>query len=209
MRIEVDARGQVCPKPVIMTKKELDNIESGVVTTIVDNEVAKDNVSKLAISYGYSFIIDKGKDNEYYIHITKGGIEEAVGFAKPKVEAEPMVCMPDTYKDLTIAIGSDKMGNGEDKLGKILMKSFIYTVRETTPLPSTMVFYNSGVYLTCEGSELLEDLKALEDEGVEIVSCGTCLDYYNLKDKLQVGEIGNMYSIYEKMRNANNTITLG
>lgn len=200
MRIEVDARGQLCPKPVIMTKKELDNLQSGVVTTIVDNEVAKDNVSKLAASYGYSFIIDKNKDNEYYIHITKGGIGE---------EETPNTCIPDTFKDLTIAIGSDKMGVGGDELGKILIKSFIYTVKETAPWPATIVFFNSGVYLTCEGSQVLEDLKALASEGVEILSCGTCLDYYNIKDKLQVGEIGNMYTIYEKMRNANNTINIG
>ncbi|WP_353097395.1 sulfurtransferase-like selenium metabolism protein YedF [Tissierella praeacuta] len=201
MRKEVDARGQLCPKPVIMTKKELDNLPKGIVTTIVDNEVAKDNVSKLAASYGYSFIIDKGKeDNEYYIHITKGGVGE---------EIDSNICIPDTFKDVTIAIGSDKMGAGEEKLGKILIKSFIYTVKETTPLPATMVFFNSGVYLTCEGSEVLEDLKVLANEGVEMISCGTCLDYYNIKDKLQVGEIGNMYSIYEKMRNANNTINIG
>lgn len=200
MRIEVDARGQLCPKPVIMTKKELDNLTKGIVTTIVDNEVAKDNVSKLAASYGYSFIIDKGKENEYYIHITKGGVGE---------ELNLNVCIPDTFKDLTIAIGSDKMGVGGEELGKILMKSFIYTVKETTPWPATMVFFNAGVYLTCEGSEVLEDLKALATEGVEIISCGTCLDYYNIKDKLQVGEIGNMYSIYEKMKNANNTINIG
>ncbi len=199
MKIEVDARGQLCPKPVIMTKKELDNLPNGIVTTIVDNEVAKDNVSKLAISYGYGFTVDKGKNNEYYIHITKGEV----------VEEGPSVCIPDTFKDLTIAIGSDKMGVGEEKLGNILMKSFIYTVKETAPWPATMVFFNSGVYLTCEGSEILEDLKALESEGVEIISCGTCLDFYNIKEKLQAGEIGNMYTIYEKMRNANNTINLG
>lgn len=198
MRIEVDARGQLCPKPVIMTKKELDNLPNGIITTIVDNEVAKDNVSKLATSYGYSFTVDKGNDKEYYIHITKGEVGE-----------EANICVPDTFKDLTIAIGSDKMGVGGEELGKILMKSFIYTVKETTPWPATIVFFNSGVYLTCEGSEVLEDLKILASEGVEIISCGTCLDYYNLKDKLQAGEIGNMYSIYEKMRNANNTINIG
>ncbi|MBU5439337.1 sulfurtransferase-like selenium metabolism protein YedF [Tissierella sp. MSJ-40] len=198
MRIEVDARGQVCPKPVIMTKKELDNLSEGILTTIVDNEVAKENVSKLAGSLGYEFSVDKGKDNEYYIHIKKG-----------EVNGEVSVCIPDTFKDLTIAIGSNKMGSGEEKLGNILMKSFIYTVRETTPYPSSIVLFNSGVYLTCEGSEVLEDLKALADEGVEILSCGTCLDYYNIKDKLQVGGITNMYSIYEKMRNANNTVNIG
>lgn len=197
MKIKIDARGEVCPKPVIMTKKELDKVSEGIITTIVDNEVAKENVSKLATSMGLSFTIDKTKENEFYIHINKGRVEE-----------EANVCIPDTFKDLTIAIGCDKMGKGEDELGKILMKSFIYTVRETAPYPSSIVLYNSGVYLTTEGSEVLDDLKALEEEGVEILSCGTCLDYYHLKDKLLVGGITNMYNIYEKMKNANNTLNI-
>lgn len=199
MKREIDARGELCPKPVIMTKKELDTLSEGILTTIVDNEVAKDNISKLATSYGYSFTVDQSKDNDYYIHITKGEV----------TDEEVNVCIPDTFKDLTIAIGSDKIGVGEEKLGQILMKSFIYTVKETTPWPAAIVIFNSGVNITCEGSEVLEDLKAMADEGVEILVCGTCLDYYNIKDKIQVGEIANMYSIYEKMRNANNTINMG
>lgn len=197
MKKEVDARGELCPKPVIMTKKELDNLQEGTLTTIVDNEVAKDNISKLVSSYGYSFTVDQTKDNEYYIHIIKGeGTTENI-------------CIPDTFKDLTIAIGSDKLGVGEEKLGDILMNSFIYTVKETTPWPRTIVLFNSGVKLTCKGSKVLEDLKWMNDEGVEILVCGTCLDYYNIKDNIQVGEIANMYSIYEKMRNSNNTINIG
>lgn len=201
MKIQVDARGMACPKPVIMTKKELDKLNEGTITAIVDNEVAKENISKLANSMGLSFTIDKKKDDEFYIHIIK---EEAVS----KVE-ESNVCTPDTFKDITIGIGSDKMGSGDIQLGKILMKSFIYTVRETTPYPATIVLFNSGVYLTCEGSEVLDDLLALEEEGVEIISCGTCLDFYHIKDKLAVGSISNMYTIYEKLRNSNNTINLG
>ena len=100
------------------------------------------------------------------------------------------------------------MGKGSEELGKILMKSFVYTLTEATPYPSTLVFFNSGVYLTCEGSEVLEDLRKLEAEGVEIISCGTCLDYYEIKDKLKVGEISNMYTIYEKLKNPTNTITI-
>jgi selenium metabolism protein YedF len=197
MKKVVDARGELCPKPVIMTKKELDNLQEGTLTTIVDNEVAKDNISKLVSSYGYSFTVDQTKDNEYYIHIIKGeGTTENI-------------CIPDTFKDLTIAIGSDKLGVGEEKLGDILMNSFIYTVKETTPWPRTIVLFNSGVKLTCKGSKVLEDLKWMNDEGVEILVCGTCLDYYNIKDNIQVGEIANMYSIYEKMRNSNNTINIG
>ena len=199
MKKEIDARGQACPRPVIMTKKELDKMDSGVITTIVDNEVAKDNISKLATSYGYSFEIHKSKEDEYYIHISVG--EKSEG-------QESNVCIPDTFKDVTIAISSDKMGSGQEELGKILMKSFIYTIRETTPWPATIVLYNSGVYLTCKDSGVLDDLGAMADGGVEIISCGACLDYYHLTDKLEVGEIGNMYSIYERMRNANNTINI-
>lgn len=192
MNKEVDARGLACPNPVIMTKKELDNLNKGTVTTIVDNEVAKENVSKLATSMGLEYIVEN-VDNDFIIKITKGeaSIEEG-----DKNSFEPS-------NVTTIAIGSDKMGVGSDELGKILMKSFIFTVKETQAHPDHILFYNSGVYLTCEGSEVLDDIKALEESGVEIQSCGTCLDYYNIKDKLAVGSVSNMYSIYEAMRNAN------
>lgn len=198
-RIEVDARGQACPKPVIMTKKELDNIEEGVVVTIVDNEVAKNNVSKLAKSLGYEYTVEDKSENEYVITIVKGEGEVKVEENAPKMQTG----------DRVVVFSSKTMGKGSEELGEILIKSFIYTLTESTPYPSTMIFYNGGVYLTCEGSPVLEDLKKLEKEGVEIISCGTCLDYYNLKDKLQVGEISNMYTIYDKMRNAANIINIG
>jgi selenium metabolism protein YedF len=197
-RIEVDARGQACPKPVIMTKKELDNIEEGVVVTIVDNEVAKNNVSKLAKSLGYEYKVEDKGENEYVITIVKGEGEV-------KEENTPTV----QRGNKVVVFSSRTMGKGSEELGEILIKSFIYTLTESTPYPSTIIFYNGGVYLTCEGSPVLEDLKKLEKEGVEIISCGTCLDYYNLKDKLQVGEISNMYTIYDKMRNAANIINIG
>lgn len=198
MKKEIDARGEACPKPVIMTKKALDKIDEGVVVTIVDNEVAKENVSKLARSSGYEYNVEKKSDSEYYIQITKGEVDE-----------EANVCIPDTFKDMTIAFSSSTMGEGSEELGKILMKSFIYTLTESVPYPSTLVFYNGGVHLTCEGSEVLDDLEKLEKEGVEIISCGTCLDYFNIADKLQLGEISNMYTILEKLKNPTNTIIIG
>lgn len=198
MKKEVDARGQACPRPVIMTKKALDEISEGIVTTIVDNEVAKENVSKLAKSSGYEYSVDKNGENEYYIHINKGQVNE-----------EANVCVPDTFKDMTIAFSSDTMGGGSEELGKILIKSFIYTLTESTPYPSTLVFYNGGVHLTCEGSPVLEDLKKLEEEGIEILSCGTCLDFYEIKDKLSVGSVTNMYSILEKLKNPTKTVIIG
>ena len=101
------------------------------------------------------------------------------------------------------------MGNGDEELGKILIKSFIFTVSETSPYPKTLVFYNGGVKLTCEDSPVLEELKKLEDLGVEIISCGTCLDFLNLKESLRVGSISNMYTIYEKLRDSLNNIIIG
>lgn len=194
--IEIDARGQACPKPVIMTKKRLDEINEGTIVTIVDNEVAKENVSKLANSMGLDYSIDKKGDN-YYIRINKGETNTTLS---ENVSAN--------LKDMTIGISSDKMGKDNEELGKILMKSFIYTLSETRPYPSSIVFYNAGVKLTTEGSEVLDDLMKLEEEGVEIISCGTCLDFLNLKDKLKVGSISNMYTIYEKLSQVEKNIII-
>lgn len=201
MKKEINATGQACPKPVIMTKKELDNINEGMITTIVDNEAAKDNVSKLAKSLGYEYEVDAKSDNEYHITITKGDKEE--------IEKKSDKVTKGNSEDVTIVFASDTMGKGSEQLGKILIKSFIYTLTEATPYPSTLIFYNGGVHLTCEGSEVLEDLKELEAKGVEIISCGTCLDYYEIQDKLQVGEISNMYTIYERLKNVSNTVNIG
>lgn len=192
MKVEIDARGLACPKPVILTKKEIDKIEEGIITTIVDNEVAKENVSKLAESLGYKFEIKQSEDEEYYY----------ISLHKGKTKLEDISTSKTDIKDMTIAISSDKMGKGNDELGKILIKSFIFTVKETPPYPKTMVFFNGGVSLTCEGSPVLDDLKKLEEYGVEIISCGTCLDYFNLKGKLKVGSISNMYTIYERIRDS-------
>lgn len=200
MKKEVDARNQACPKPVIMTKKELDNMVEGTLTTIVDNEVAKENVSKLAKSLNLVYTVEKGTSNEYYIHINKGEVTA--------LSEEAGACTPNKFKDMAILFVKDKLGEGSDELGNILIKGYIYTLTESLPLPSTLLFLNSGVNLTVEGSPVLEDLKKLESEGVEILSCGTCLDFFGLKERLAVGEITNMYTIVEKMKNATSTITL-
>ncbi len=194
----IDARGMGCPKPVIMTKKELDLLGKGTITTIVDNEIAKENISKLASSLGYSFDIEE-KDEDFYISINKDGVSTV----KENSDKE------NKLKDMTIGISSDIMGSGDKTLGKILMKSFIYTVSETEPYPSTIVFYNTGVKLTIEDSEVLDDLIALEKEGVEIISCGTCLDFLEVKDKLAIGSVSNMYTIYEKLKDRESNLIIG
>nr|WP_201750455.1 sulfurtransferase-like selenium metabolism protein YedF [Senegalia massiliensis] len=198
---EIDAREQACPKPVIMTKKALESMDKGEIDVIVDNEVAKENVSKLSKSMNLEYSVSRDNEN-FIINIVKGEKEEV----KEKEDID--ICKPNLFKDTTIAINSDKMGEGNDELGKILIKGFIYSLTESLPYPSTLVFYNNGVKLTVEGSECLEDLKTLEEAGVEILSCGTCLDYNNIADKLSVGGVTNMYTIVEKIKNSTNTITI-
>ena len=195
MNKTVDARKKDCPIPVIMTKKELDTDFEGTITTIVDNYVARENVSKLAESQGYEFEVkEDGEDFHIIIDKTKKNSGE--------VEKKEDIA------DLTIAFTSNLMGSGDEKLGEILIKSLIYTISETKPYPKYMVFYNSGVKLTCKDSEVLEDLIKLKDAGVEIISCGTCLDFYNIKDDLEVGTISNMYTIYEKLSEVEKNISI-
>ena len=123
----------------------------------------------------------------------------------PAADAE-VVCTPDQKGDLIVVVSSDRMGTGNDELGKVLIKGFIYAVTQLDTLPKKMLFYNGGATLTTEGSDSIEDLKSLEAQGVEILTCGTCLDYYHLKDKLVVGGVTNMYSIVESMAEAGKII---
>ena len=189
----VDARGKACPMPVICTKKALEDLEDKKsLVTIVDNEVARDNVVKLAKSYEYPVEIEQ-KQNDYYIKITKlKEIGEAIAPAK---------------EEQVILLSSDKIGSGAEKLGDVLMKSFLFTLAESEDVPQTLILMNSGVKLAVEGSPVLEHLITLEKKGTEILACGTCLDFYNLKEKLCIGTISNMYTILEKLTSARKVLT--
>lgn len=195
MEKQIDARDMNCPKPVILTKKALDEIDEGRVVTIVNNETAKENVSKLAHSMTCNVDIEQiGSD--FYISIFK---HKAADVENDATTAP---------KGLVVLIGSDTLGEGDKTLGRVLMKAYINTLVEVCPLPETIIFVNSGVNLTVDGAEVIESLKRLESMGVEILCCGTCLNYYRLEDKLAVGQISNMYSIVEKLNNAENTIII-
>jgi selenium metabolism protein YedF len=195
MEVFVDARGKACPEPVIMTKKALDSMESGRVVTVVDNEISRDNVVKLARSQNLEFLVEE-KNGGFEITIEKGRRETALEHAVDGMKHENTHLMLD--KDYVILVSQNTLGNGAVELGKILLKNYLYTLREASHLPSALLFVNSGVFLTTEGSESLEALKELEKRGVEILSCGTCLDYYHLKEKLMVGKVTNMFEIVEK-----------
>lgn len=196
MEKQVDARGLNCPQPVILTKKALDEIEEGRVITIVNSETARENVKKLADSMTCSVDIQQ-IGGDYHISIFKEKGLEGPGFENVAGK-----------NGLVILIGSDILGTGDRTLGQILMKTYLKTLAEICPLPETIIFLNSGVNLSVEGSEALEALRRLEEMGVEILSCGTCLDYYGVKDNLAVGQVSNMYTIAEKMNNGENTIVL-
>ncbi len=198
MKHILDARGLTCPLPVINTKKELEGVNIGEnIEVIVDNEIAVQNLTKFANVQGFPVSSSKVSDDEFHVNISKG--EKAV-------EEEEVVCEPDKKDNFVIVISSDKMGEGNEVLGHKLLKAFIFAVTKQDKLPKTMLFYNMGAHMTCEGSEVLEDLKLLESEGVEIMTCGTCLDFYEIKEKLCVGTVTNMYDIVETMEKASKII---
>lgn len=196
MYIEVDARGLACPKPVINTKKELDNIEQGIIMVTVDNDVAKQNILKLSNSLNCESRVIKEEKDLISIEIKKG--ENVIIEEKKQEELE----------DKCIFISSNKMGNGNDELGEILMKGFIYTLTESKPYPKSILLVNAGVKLSTENHDTIGNLKILEEAGVEILSCGTCLDYYGLKESLKVGSVTNMYTIVDIMKNSSQTISI-
>ena len=230
--IKVNAMGDVCPIPVIKTKNAIKEMaEGGVVEVLVDNEIAVQNLTKMAKQKQYDCRSEKIAENEYKVTITVPGTGTAAGTvtgaeasaaagtvtgtdaaatAEPAAASkaeEAISCMPDSRrKKKRVVLRSGKMGEGSDELGTALMKSFIYALTELEELPETILLYNGGAYLSCEGSDSLEDLKSLEAQGVEIMTCGTCLNYYGIADRLAVGSVTNMYAIAEKMAEADTII---
>jgi len=195
----VDVRGKACPQPVVMTKQALESLDKGIVTTIVDNPTARDNVERFATSQGCTVRVKQHGD-EYYLDILKGSPPET-RIKPPEKEgvttSEPRV---------VVYINSDLMGTGEEELGKILMRAFLKTLKDVSPKPEKLIFVNSGVKHTTEGSDVIESIKELEAMDIVVMSCGTCLDYYQLKDKLKVGLVSNMFDIASSLMEANRVV---
>ena len=212
--ITVNAMGDICPIPVVKTKKALGELNGpGEIEVLVDNETAVKNVTKMARSSGAEAESEQLGDKQYRVLITVG--EDA---AKKLKSAKSPAVQPQgqtqqeaaagcrTCVGTVVAVGSDRMGEGSEELGHILIKSFIFALTQLDDLPDKILFYNGGAKLTVEGSESLEDLRTLEEQGVEIMTCGTCLDYYGIKDKLAIGGVTNMYSIVETLQSAMSVI---
>ena len=200
-KIIINAVGDQCPIPVVKATKAIKEMkEAGIVEVHVDNEIAVQNLTKLANSKNLQSSAEKKEEKLFVVTITMdGAIEESA-------QDECISCAPDKRGNTVVAIASERMGHGNDELGKVLMKGFIYALSQLDELPQTILFYNGGATITCEESPSLEDLKNMEAQGVEILTCGTCLDYYGLKEKLAVGSVTNMYTIVEKLYQADKII---
>ena len=198
--IKVNAMGEACPIPVVKTLNAIKALTApDVIETSVDNANAVQNLIRMADKKGCPVSSEKISDTEYKVTITVG----EAALAQP-VDTENVVCeLPKTGKKNTVVVVSSKaMGHGGDELGTALMKGFIFALSQQETLPNTILFYNGGATIPVEGSVSLEDLKNMEAQGVEILTCGTCLNFYGLTEKLAVGEVTNMYTIVEKMTGA-------
>jgi len=191
MKCEIDARGLACPHPVVLTKNKMK--EYKLIEIIVDNEIALENIKRLALNSGWTFEINHSNNN-FIIKLAaeqnKLSSKEITGSITPDKEGSVFV------------FSSDKMGDGDPALGIILMKAFIHTLASDDSTPSKIIFYNSGVLLTSENSGVTDDLEILQDKGVEILICGTCVNFYNITEKTKIGTISNMYDILTTMSNS-------
>lgn len=195
----IDAKGKACPMPVVMAKKEMETgtAEFGIT---VDNAIAVENLKKLAASQGFTPTVTEA-DGVFTVTMLRTGA--------PAAEAPEIIsCGAPTNGSWVVFAGKDVIGAGAEELGHSLIKMFFYTLAEGSKLPDAIVFMNSGVRLVTENEQTVEQLKRLEERGVRLVVCGTCLNYYSLTEKLQCGTVSNMYDIVETMTAAAKVITL-
>lgn len=191
MAREIDARGLPCPRPVVETKKALEEVKDGTITVLVDSAESRENVRRFAQSQGCQVAITE-RDGAFYLAITKG----YSGQAEKKKSSD------------VVLITGNQLGTGDKNFGERLMIGFLNTLGEADSKPAKLIFTNSGVRLTTEGSEVLETLQQLEKEEVQILSCGTCLEYYQLQDKLRVGVVTNVYEVVDSLLSAGKVIKL-
>ena len=198
--IKVNAIGDACPIPVVKTKNAIRELGgSGVVEVSVDNEIAVQNLLKMAKQKEYEAEFEKKSNTEYIvtINVNGGEVSDAKPVAKATVKSDEI-----KLKETIVVRDSDKMGDGDEEFSKTLLKGFIYALSSQDIPPAKILFYNTGVRLTIEGSASIEDLKVLEKAGAKIYSCGACLNNYGLTEKLSVGEVTNMYDIVSYLMEA-------
>lgn len=204
---QIDARKQACPLPVIMAKKE---IEAGEVEfeVIVDNKIAVENLKKFAKNQQFECEVVENGEEFFVSFLGNGESKKNIGAneeQKAEILKKNLQNLPRNY---SVFIGRDGIGEGDKTLGRTLMQMFLYTVTEYEHLPKSILIMNGGVLLPVEDEQCVKHLQKLMELGVEVIVCGTCLNYYGIAEKLQVGTIGNMYEIFEKMERSGKVITL-
>ncbi len=213
-RRTVDGRGLQCPRPVIHTKRVIKDMTTGVVEVTVDNEIAVQNLAKMAVQMGLSWSSQVISDAEYVVEIRVGETnpesEQSSDPPTRDVDQSQAVVAATTNRTpsgpVVVVLASDRMGEGDDELGKTLMKAFVYALTEADTVPDQILLYNGGVRLAVEDSDAVQDLVTLRDRGVDVMSCGACLSFYELTDRLAVGTVTNMYAIVETLLAASKVI---
>ena len=204
MPVTIDARGLACPQPVIMAKKAIEeNVEINV---LVDNDMAVENIRRLAVKMACGFSITEKEGGIREIALARtGAIDETTedrGFSAQEDELSYAVVAVKETRPLVVVLSDDHMGRGDDVLGDILIRSFVHTLLQLKPLPDTVICYNAGVKLAVKDSAVLDDLQQLAKDGVDILVCGTCVNYFEIGDQVAAGHISNMYDIAETMAGA-------
>ncbi|WP_294856333.1 sulfurtransferase-like selenium metabolism protein YedF [uncultured Oscillibacter sp.] len=201
-KITVNAVGEECPIPVVKATKALGAMkEAGTLEILVNNDVAVQNLGRMAAGYHFSMRVESRENGVSAV------VMDVTGPISPiALETAGDLCGLPSSGSFVVAVDTDVMGRGSEELGKTLMKGFLFAVSQLPSLPKTVLFYNGGAHLTCQGSASLEDIKALADKGVDIRTCGTCLNFYGLTDKLEVGSVTNMYEIVETLAQAGKVV---
>lgn len=183
----IDAMGLACPRPVILTKKAIREENLDEVTVKVDNEIATENLTKMGKQLGFSAEVKTNSKTDYEVYLKKTG------------DAQCELMFEEDSSEYIVVISSDHMGTGDETFSKNLLEGFVYALTEQDVAPKYVIFYNMGVTLPSVNEKVIGDLKALEERGTQVLSCGLCLGQYDMKEKLQVGEVTNMYRICELM----------
>jgi selenium metabolism protein YedF len=200
---EFDVRDLACPAPVLKLRELFEEGEREVRFWVAD-DLCRSNVTRFATSRGAEVTVDDPEDGTYFVTVKAPGHASAdAGTGQRPTESEtPAVRAGDAGRPLVIQISAATMGSGDDELGGLLLRSFIKTQSQLGRQPDAIIFYNEGVKLCCSDSILLDDLRDLESLGVEIIACGTCLNFFQLGEQLQVGRVTDMLEIAERLAEA-------
>ncbi len=198
----LDVRGKACPEPVIETQKALKDLEILILEVLVDNDAAAENVTRTARHLGCEVALETVSSTDIRIVVTRS---DGAG-QMPKASTPRDVDACRTQKNVAVLVPSDGFGQGDEELGRALLLAFVNTLNELSPRPGTLIFLNGGAKLPCRGSEFVKAIKALEEKGTKVLVCGTCLDFFSLEDKLEVGTVSNMFEIASILAQADNVI---